>query len=188
MSTRSRSLGGAALLLLASLAIAPTVAAGDPCYHGYSMPPSTTASTTTVKLEPCAFAPTIARVATGSTLTFVNTSGDVHLLTGANQAWGDRDREIPAGGSVTVTFDSPGVYPFSCSLHRGMSGAVIVGDADGEVAAAAPVSSGGGGADSGPLMAIAIVGLAGLAALGWAAALLQRRRPAPSEAPRVPAA
>ena len=91
------------------------------------------------------------------------------------------------GGLLLASFGLAGVYAFSCALHTGMSGAVIVGDGGLHVgAAAAPVSSATSGANGSQLVPIAIVGLAGLAALGWAAALLQRRRPVRTESPRVP--
>ena len=90
---------------------------------------------------PCAFAPTVAQVPVGSKVTFVNGPDFVHLVTGANQAWGSRDAEIQPGGTVSYTFDKAGIYPYACALHRGMSGAIIVGDA---VAA-----SGGGAAGAG---------------------------------------
>ena len=192
MTRRLRALGGAAILAVAALTVlaaAPAVLAGDPCFHGYAIPSSTTETASAVRMEPCAFVPTNVRVEPGATLTFTNTSGDVHLLTGANQAWGDREKEILPGESVSVTFDRPGVYAFSCALHTGMSGAVIVGDGGLEAAAAAaPVSIATSGANGSQLMPIAIVGLAGLAALGWAVALLQRRRPVTTESPRVPVA
>ena len=96
---------------------------------------------TEIKLMPCAFAPTIANVPVGSKVTFVNGPDFIHLVTGANQAWGSRDAEIQPGGTVSYTFDKAGIYPYACALHRGMSGAIIVGDA---VAA-----SGGGAAGAG---------------------------------------
>jgi plastocyanin len=93
--------------------------------------PKTTSveATNQVKLMPCAFGPTIAQVAVGSKVTFVNGPDFAHLVTGANQAWGSRDAEIQPGGTVSYTFDKEGVYPYACALHRGMSGAIIVGDA-----------------------------------------------------------
>ncbi len=190
MTRRLRALGATTILAvaaLAALAAAPAVLAGDPCFHGYTIPATTTETASAVRMEPCAFVPTNVRVEPGATLTFTNTSGDFHLLTGANQAWGDREKKILPGESVSVTFAEPGVYSFSCALHSGMSGAVIVGDGGG-AAAAAPVSSNGSGSVGGVLVPIAILGLAGLAALGWAAALLQRRRPVTTESPRVPVA
>jgi plastocyanin len=154
---------------------APAVLAGDPCFHGYSIPPSTTAAGSVVEMEPCAFLPTNLEVDPGATVTFSNVSADVHLLTGANQEWGDREREIAPGASVSVTFDRPGVYAFSCALHRGMSGSVIVGGAD-QAAGAAPAAETAAGAQAGWLPALAISGLAAIAIVGWAVALLQRRR------------
>jgi plastocyanin len=175
MHHRVRAALGAAVLTVGGLAVAPTVLAGDPCFHGYTIPASTTVATTAVNMQPCAFVPTNVRVQPGSSVTFTNGSAETHLLTGANQAWGDREKEIAPGASLTVRFDTPGVYAFSCALHRGMSGAVIVEGAD-EAAAATPVSSAGNPPGSGLVATVAIVGLGALAALGWAAALLQRRR------------
>jgi plastocyanin len=124
---------------------APAVSAGDPCYHSFDMPTSTTEATTEVKLMPCAFGPTVAQVAVGETVTFVNGPDFAHLVTGANQAWGSRDTEIRPGGTVSYTFDTAGVYPFACALHRGMAGTIVVGDAvastDGGAAGAAATGS-----------------------------------------------
>ena len=114
-----------------------------------------------IKLMPCAFAPTIAQVAVGSKVTFVNGPNFTHLVTGANQAWGSRDVEIQPGGTVSYTFDKAGIYPYACALHRGMSGAIIVGDA---VAAA-----GGGAAGAGTTGS-------GAATTGTAAATRNQRR------------
>jgi plastocyanin len=117
-------------LTLLWLIAAPTASAGDPCYHGFDIPKTTSVEATNqVKLMPCAFGPTIAQVAVGSKVTFFNGPDFVHLVTGANQAWGSRDAEIQPGGTVSYTFDTAGVYPYACALHRGMSGAIIVGDA-----------------------------------------------------------
>ncbi len=138
----ARLLGLAATSSLAILWLiaVPTASAGDPCYHGFEMPTTTTVEEANqIKMMPCAFGPTIAHVAVGSKVTFFNGPDLTHLVTGANQAWGSRDLEIPPGGTVSYTFDKEGVYPYACALHRGMSGAIIVGNA---VAA----NTGGGGA------------------------------------------
>ena len=155
-----------------ALALAPSTAAGDPCYHGYTIPPATTAATNRVTMEPCAFVPTTARVAPGSTVTFANVSGENHLVTGSNARWGDRDAEISAGKSLSVRFDQPGIYAYSCALHRGMTGVIVVGDIATDDAAAAAATT--NAPDTVALLAMS--GFAGLAIVGWAAALLQRRR------------
>jgi plastocyanin len=118
----------AALGLPVALLAAPAVAlAGDPCFHGFDMPNATVASTSEVQTMPCAFSPTVAYVPVGTTVTFVNDGQDSHLVTGANQAWGSRDVALGARSRVTQTFDTPGVYPFACSFHTGMVGAIVVG-------------------------------------------------------------
>jgi plastocyanin len=122
-----------ALVATPSLAIlwlvsAPPASAGDPCYHGFEMPTTTIEATNEIKLMPCAFGPTVARVPVGSTVTFFNGPDFAHLVTGADQAWGSRDTEVRPRGTVSYTFDTPGVYPYACALHRGMSGTIVVGD------------------------------------------------------------
>ena len=182
MARRLRILLALAGLAGLGLALAPAVAAGDPCYHGYTIPATTSAATSTVNLEPCAVVPTVARVAPGTTVSFVNVSLENHLVTGANGRWGDRDKQLPAGAELSVRFDQPGIYAYSCALHRGMSGVIVVGGTGGTDAAAAaattPTDSGDGLGTT-----VAIGGLGALAAVGWAAALLRRRRAVPVTAP-----
>lgn len=121
-----RLLAGLALIL-GSFAVATPVSAGDPCYHGFDAPDRSESGEPRVRMLPCAFAPTIVRVAPGTTVTWSNDQFP-HLLTGANQEWGSRDDEVAAGASVAFRFDRPGTYPYACAIHRGMSGTVIVGD------------------------------------------------------------
>jgi plastocyanin len=185
MIRRLRTLLAIGGLIGLALAMAPGVAAGDPCYHGYTIPPTTAAETDTVNLEPCAFVPTTARIATGTTVTFANVSDMPHLVTGSNAAWGSRDSELAAGASQTVTFDRPGIYAYSCALHRGMTGVIVVGDGDLSDAAAV-ASTTTAGTDSAVVLAMS--GLAGFAVLGWGLAIIARRRaPASKSAATQPA-
>ena len=128
------------LLALVALAVAGPAAgevrAGDPCYHGFGETELTVVSGGSVEAQACAFSPTIAVIEPGATVTFRNGPGLVHLVTGANQAWGSRDTELQPNATMTVTFDEPGVYPYACALHRGMSGAIVVGDGGAALAAA----------------------------------------------------
>jgi plastocyanin len=138
-------------LLAVGLLAAPTVLAGDPCYHGFDLPARTVGTDAQIKLAPCAFAPTVTRIAPGSTVTFFNGPDFTHLITGANQEWGSRDLEVQPGQTVSYSFDKPGVYPYSCALHRGMSGTIVVGDPETALAAGATTggsTSGGGGTDA----------------------------------------
>ena len=128
--------------LLALTLFAPSAAsAGDPCFHGFEMPAPSTEETTQVKLMPCAFEPTVAVVEPGATVEFVNGPEFVHLITGANQLWGSREVEVKPNTVVSYTFETPGVYPYACALHVGMSGAIVVGEAAAG-AGAGPVSAG----------------------------------------------
>lgn len=129
----------AALLVLGSLIVAaPAVVAGDPCYHGFELPTRSEGTDPQIKLMPCAFAPTVVRVAPGTTVTWFNGPDFTHLITGADQEWGDRDVEVQPGKQVSYRFDKAGVYPYACALHRGMSGTIIVGDVSTAAAAGAP--------------------------------------------------
>ncbi len=175
-------------VLVLGLLLGPTASAGDPCYHGYAIPPRTDAAETQIKVAPCAFAPTVARVAVGATVTFFNGPDFTHLVTGANAEWGSRDVELKPGETVSYRFDKPGIYPYACALHRGMSGAIVVGDGGGGVAAPSGEASGPGaeegasGTTTGPDGATVAAGtgaglLAGAAAL-W---LVTRRRRHPAD-------
>jgi plastocyanin len=180
---------GAAALVLIGLIAAPATLAGDPCYHGFEIPARTDAAETQIKVAPCFFAPTVARVPVGATVTFFNGPGFTHLITGANAEWGSRDVELKPDSTVSYQFDKPGVYPYACALHRGMSGAIVVGDAAGAAAVAtsqpsptpapaaaqtsdAPASGGMPTVVAGTGLGI-LVGAAGL----WVASRVYRRRP-----------
>ena len=186
------------LLALAGLFASP-VQAGDPCYHGFDIPARTTASEIQIKVAPCAFAPTVTTVAAGSTVTFFNGPDFTHLITGANAEWGSRDVEMKPMSEVSYTFNKPGIYPYACALHRGMSGTIVVGDlaaAVGASTAAGATTGGNGPVTSDAALAastkpasdpdpIAIAAGAGAGALAGAAAVwlaMRRRRSGIAEA------
>lgn len=131
------------ILLLAAWAVAPLgVRAGDPCFHSTDRPPVTDEIATHVAIGECAFIPTITRVPIGTTVTFANGSLQDHEVAGANLTWGAAQRPIAPGALVEQTFTAAGVYPYSCMIHPGMTGAIVVGD--GGVAAAGIVAPAGG--------------------------------------------
>lgn len=132
-----------ALLVLGVLG-APPVSAGNPCFHGFTMPPASSGSGPEIKLLPCAFAPTVTQVAVGTEVTFYNGPDFSHLITGANQEWGSPDVELAPGGTVSYTFDKGGIYPYACVLHPGMSGVIVVGDLTDTLAAGTTDQSGAG--------------------------------------------
>lgn len=132
-----------ALLVMAVLT-APSASAGNPCFHGYDMPPSSTGPGTDIKLMPCAFDPTVTVIDVGESVNFINGPDYTHLVTGAAQEWGSAEVEVQPNETVTYTFDTAGVYPYACALHPGMSGAIVVGDLADAVAAGVADSTVGG--------------------------------------------
>lgn len=193
---RRLSLGLTLAALLAALAGSSpaAVSAGDPCFHDMSRLPVTDDAATTVAIGDCSFHPTIDRVSVGAEVTFANRSGQAHEVVGANLTWGAHGKLLQPGDESGWTFDEPGVYPYTCMIHPGMTGAIVVGDP----AAATSVDGTGTTADSaggeapteeaaapdpGPTAAVGPrVGLAFLAVLlaGIAASIAVRRRRAPA--------
>jgi plastocyanin len=189
-----RGFATAAGLALATLALVPGVAGASG--GGGCGGPVTDAAGTTVEIKDFCFGPTILRVATGDTITFVNADPFPHTVLGANGAWGSYDA-LKQGGEATYGFSEAGVYPYVCTLHVGMVGTVVVGDGVGgaidTTTAAGPVtlaSALAGGVrdaetrsaspDAGNGWWVAIAGIAGLL-VGTAGALfgvqrLRRRR------------
>ncbi len=113
-------------------------AAGNPCFHSYEVPPASEATASRVSTNACDFAPTVTYVEPGTTVTFVNDGPFSHLITGANGEWGSREVELAAGANVSYRFDRPGIYPYACSIHPGMAGAIVVGDVATSTAASEP--------------------------------------------------
>jgi plastocyanin len=104
--------------------------------------PFTDARTTTVEMKRNCFGPTVARIDAGDRVAFVNADGEVHSVAGANGTFGNAHAEILPGDEVSFTFDREGVFPYVCTFHPGMSGAVVVGDGTGKVSSAAGITSG----------------------------------------------
>jgi plastocyanin len=78
----------------------------------------------TVEIQDFTFIASDVRVAVGGTVTWVNQDSQQHTATGE----GTFDTgAIPAGESVTVTFDDAGAFPYVCSFHPFMTGTVTVG-------------------------------------------------------------
>jgi plastocyanin len=176
-------------LALATLAFVPGVAGASG--GGGCGGPVTDGAGTTVEIKDFCFGPTILRVATGDTITFVNSDRTPHTVLGANGAWGSYDA-LKHGREATYGFSEAGVYPYVCTWHSGMVGAVVVGDGVGgaidTTTAAGPVTlasalRGGvqnaetrsAGPDAGYGLWVAIASVAGLL-VGTAGALLGVRR------------
>lgn len=134
MARRSALL--AALLVPSTLVLwAPAPAsAGGGCHTGVT----TGTDPTVVMVEAC-FTSTITYVDPGQEVTFLNKDPMTHNVT-AN-GWGHFDG-MSQDDRFSVTFEEDGVYPFACSYHPGMSGAIVVGDADGAGTGSVPPVTG----------------------------------------------
>lgn len=119
-------LAAAPLVLTLGWVAAGTVLAGGGC-HGApeSEARPSEAAATTVKIDGCTFAPTVARVPAGTEVRFINASQAFHDIVGRDRAWGTDGLDV--GREFRYTFDDEGLYPFSCSLHPGMAGVIVVG-------------------------------------------------------------
>jgi plastocyanin len=117
---------GVPLVLLIGWAVAGTAVAGGGC-HGApeSEARPSEASAAVVKIDGCTFAPTVARVAAGTEVRFINASQAFHDIVGRDRAWGTEALDV--GREFRHTFQDEGLYPFSCSLHPGMAGVIVVG-------------------------------------------------------------
>jgi plastocyanin len=158
-------------LLLVGGAFAGTVAGGG-C-HAEPAEPSDAASSI-VRIEACAFGPTVTRVPIGTTVTFANADQVAHNVVGSN--WGD-GRDLMPGQTTRHGFRTAGIFPYSCTFHPGMNGAVVVGVDDTALAAATtPVAPTTPARDGGSPVGMALAGAGGLAIGAIGAGLLLRRR------------
>jgi len=128
---RPKVSAAAGVVLLGSLVLVPVLGRGLAWASGGGGcgRPVTDAEGTGVDIRGYCFSPTILRVATGDAVTFTNVDPVPHSILGANATWGDY-----AGfkkKSVTYRFSEPGVYPYVCTYHVGMVGAVVVGNGAG---------------------------------------------------------
>ena len=122
-----------------------TTQAGGGCHMGEDGG-STEGVATVVRMDVCSFEPTVVRVPAGPSVRFRNTAQNDHAVSGRRNTWGSADILAP-GAEFSHLFGVAGIYPFTCPLHPGMVGAVIVGGAD---QAAAPMSVVGNGTGPAP--------------------------------------
>jgi plastocyanin len=102
-------------LLLPSPALA-----GGGCHAGL-----TEGEGDTVAMSKACFRPGILRVDPGAQIRFVNKDPLAHNVT-AN-GWGFFE-DMEEGDAFRATFGESGIYPFACTYHPGMTGAIVVGD------------------------------------------------------------
>jgi len=93
--------------------------------------PVTDGHGTEVDIRNFCFGPTILRVRPGTKVSFVNRDPFPHTVLGANAAWGGFDAIRKMSGPIAFRFVRSGVYPYVCTYHPGMVGAIVVGDGSG---------------------------------------------------------
>lgn len=172
---------------VAVLAIPGAAFAGGGCHGGATQQDVRDEDEATVRMIDACFQATLTTVDPGTPVTFVNDDiGLVHNLGG--NGWGHFD-DMVEGDTFRATFDTPGIYPFACNYHPGMSGAIVVGDATGAgngedvtvvpfepvvgTAKVLPTAEAGGSA---PLALVGIGILGALLGGGIAAAALRTKR------------
>jgi plastocyanin len=148
-----------------ALAVAPVVAAAGParaggggCHEG-----ATQGTGSTIRIVDACFTPTVLHVQPGEIVTWVNDDMFIHNIT-AN-GWGHFDDVQPLE-RYAATFDQGGLFPYSCTIHPGMSGVIVVGSGTGPgngttVDVAAPIEA--------AAPAALVSGEAPAASNGWAA-------------------
>jgi plastocyanin len=118
----------AGLVAAASVVVrAAPATAGGGC-HREGRSGQTEGQGTTVEMRDNCFGPTVLRVQPGTEVTFVNRDVVAHRIDGVGWSGG---KGLSGGELMTQRFSDPGIYPFTCMLHPGMSGAVVVGDGQG---------------------------------------------------------
>lgn len=71
-----------------------------------------------------AFMPNPLNVAAGTTVTWTNTDAIAHTSTSDSRVFDSGT--IAPGGSFSFAFQTPGTFPYHCSIHPGMVGTVVV--------------------------------------------------------------
>ena len=162
ISTRNRVRWavGLAITAVTSFALTGVALAGASCHE-----PQSEGRTTTIEIRGC-FSPTIVHVDPGATVEFVNRDSYGHNVVGHGFSWGDYE-QLASGQRITTVFEAAGIYPYACTIHPGMVGAVVVGEPEGgdRVGALQPQVS---DASSGPWKTASIVAAVPIfAALLW---------------------
>lgn len=104
----------------------PAVAGGGGCHTGATQGDATWKTQATVRIIDACFTASILKVDPETPVTFVSMDAGLTHNVGGNE-WGQFD-DMHEGDAFTATFYEEGVYPFACSYHPGMTGAIVVGD------------------------------------------------------------
>ena len=177
MRRRILTLVSLAVLALIAIAAPTLVLAGGGCHAGADGSTYMEGDgTTVIRMDTCSFAPTVSRVAPGTTVRFLNTANIQHQVVGRSATWGSV--LLDPGKEHSETFQAAGIYPYTCPLHPGMVGAIVVGDGampPADLAVATP--SADPDAPTSDPIPLVVTGLAGLGIGLGIGALAMRSRP-----------
>jgi plastocyanin len=102
---------------------------GCTSYGPSSATPTTTPiqgpATPTINIQNFAFSPASLTVPKGTTVTWVNEDSANHQVVSDSQGL-FTSNSLPKGASYSFKFDTPGTYPYHCSIHPSMKGTIIV--------------------------------------------------------------
>ncbi|HKW30618.1 MAG TPA: cupredoxin family copper-binding protein [Verrucomicrobiae bacterium] len=77
-----------------------------------------------VKIDNFNFAPPAVTVSAGTKVTWVNKDDVPHTVTSDGKLFGSR--ALDTDDKFSFTFQTPGTYPYYCSVHPKMTGKVVV--------------------------------------------------------------
>lgn len=121
--TRRHLLAIASLASLLWLGIVSLASAGGGCDPNAQ---KSEASGDSVAIRDCGFAPVVLFASPGTIVTWRHADDPPHNVVGVG--WGASE-PLKNGDTASHIFSTPGIYPYQCSIHPGMAGAVVVGDA-----------------------------------------------------------
>jgi plastocyanin len=165
----SRALAAAVTIAVLTLSLL-----GGGCHFGSFAD----AATTRIEAVGNCFEPTVARIEVGDRVRWTNADAFAHTVTGAAGMFDTGD--FGPGDLTSWTFTQAGVYPYSCLLHPGMVGAIVVGGGGSGQAASGAEEDAGAPSGDGPIgagraWAPALAATAGVLGLGMALVLRRRR-------------
>lgn len=103
---------------------APAIAGGG-CHSGATQADARGTTSFGVAFVDACFTPSVLRVDRGTEITFTNMDPLTHNVGGLG--WGNLD-DMTKGDAFTASFPDEGIYPYACSYHPMMTGAIVVGD------------------------------------------------------------
>lgn len=102
---------------------APSAAGGGHCVNE-SRP--TEGTSPDVRIAGCQFMSAVLRVPVGTTVRWTNDDIVPHVVSGIG--WGDSQTVLTRGEMFAHSFTEAGIFPYTCTLHPGMSAVVFVGE------------------------------------------------------------